>query len=442
MAAERRQNAFLGGIFLGAMATFVFMQMISISTEPRHVVPFREEVLDVRNDVVPMEKKLLPRAVRSFVTDRALTDRRRTSSPASSTSPGIKTTHPSSSPSPTSIASSKRPRAASRFPPTHPSSIHSTANALVLIDEAVLNCLTCPYPNGTVDYLVFGKPEIRNPKKMNLYYGSDDPSKDYFLLLGNGTERAVRKFRWTLYTLDNRQFYIPKDVNSFLFDWRRSRFIRCQNIDMKRSGGRQVVPLEAVEHFVKLRDMAASYGSTLMLNGGTHLGWYRECTIIPHTPDSDFHVLQEEHNPELLRALETSDLFSVYYSFGVPSDCFQLKLCTSLVKIDFFYLYVNTTLDRSYICGTSTPKRVRFAYPVITKNDICVGDLLGKLMFVPCESEAVVEMGFGKEWRRDWDSNDFAWDNDGTNVMMTEWTNSSYPSWYHRRPPTRCPGFW
>ncbi|KAK0418617.1 hypothetical protein QR680_013672 [Steinernema hermaphroditum] len=407
--SEGSKNAFFGGLLIGVVVTFLLMQAISIPS-------FRSEVLQYS------EKVLLPRSVKIIQA-------------------GISSAFPTSPPT-TSSPTTKRLTTPTAIPPNPAAPSSSKSDVLILIDEEVLACLTCPYPNRTVDYLMFGKVGVKNWKKKNIYKGQNDSQKDYFLILGNGTERAVRKFNWTLYTLDKHEFYIPSDVNQFLFDWKRSKFIRCHNIDMNRGSPKQVVPLSAVQHFSKLRDLAAFYGSTLLLNGGTHLGWYRECSIIPHTTDSDFVILEEEHNPELLKALETSELFSVYYLFGKPSDCFQLKMCTDLVKIDLFYLYRNTTQDLSYVCGTSTPQRVRYSYPVLTRDHICSGDMLDRLVYVPCDSDAVMEMGFGKEWRRDWKSQNYQWDRDGGNIMLKEKTDPDYPSWNHRRAPQRCPGFW
>jgi hypothetical protein len=56
---------------------------------------------------------------------------------------------------------------------------------------------------------------------------------------------------------------------------------------------------------------------TSILFGGTALGWYRECTIIPYTTDVDFAALAAEYNPKLEETIKWNGRLSLLTVFGM-----------------------------------------------------------------------------------------------------------------------------
>ncbi|KAK0402613.1 hypothetical protein QR680_016431 [Steinernema hermaphroditum] len=265
---------------------------------------------------------------------------------------------------------------------------------LILIDKEGLTCLPCNLPNRALEFIVFeenitkmGHIHLSDPSI--IYKALDDPSKDFYVIEVNGKKRAIRKFK----TVETSHGYsVPENVDMFLWEWKRSRFIDCQNIDMNRTkeNSRRHIPLSAIDEVAELRDLAISHRVTLLLDCGTKLGWYRECSLIPHTNDLDLAIMYDEHSGQLLHELDTSTKYHLFVTYGEPSKCFVFKLMQK-AKLDISYMYRNSSL--SWTCSSLEFLRMRYAVPKTTQNNICVGDLHGKLMFVPCDVLKHVEEG-------------------------------------------------
>lgn len=76
----------------------------------------------------------------------------------------------------------------------------------------------------------------------------------------------------------------------------------------------------AVEELAQLRDELIEFDMYPFLNGGTFLGWYRECSIIPHTTDMDLSVFAKDYNPiyvELLHSYWNPSSFEVWRMLGM-----------------------------------------------------------------------------------------------------------------------------
>lgn len=68
----------------------------------------------------------------------------------------------------------------------------------------------------------------------------------------------------------------------------------------------------------RLRDELIENRMFPFLNGGTLLGWYRECSVIPHTLDMDISVFAEDFNLNFVEQMEQnlSD-FRIKRKFGM-----------------------------------------------------------------------------------------------------------------------------
>ncbi|KAK0428729.1 hypothetical protein QR680_010974 [Steinernema hermaphroditum] len=308
----------------------------------------------------------------------------------------------------------------------------SDADGLILIDHDVLSCLACRFPDRPVHFISFGS-DRNESENVRVYMAFDDDRKDYFTIEYGNEVRAVEKFRVVPFDLDGHSFFVPENVDRFLWSWKRSKFVECLNLDMNRTSHEdfQAVALEVS----KLRSLAAGYGVTLTLSSGSLLGWYRECSVIPHTHDWDFTINVEEHSPNLIQALEMSSEIGFHYVYSEPSNCFQMKACLEETKLDIFYFYRNDTTG--WICGSKGKSRVVWWYPPIA--EFCVGDLLGTLVYVPCNVEEHLKVNYGKEWRKEIHSSDFACAENCANIVRRERNegNSTLPS----RFVNRCNGY-
>ncbi|VDK44474.1 unnamed protein product [Cylicostephanus goldi] len=128
-------------------------------------------------------------------------------------------------------------------------------------------------------------------------------------------------------------------------------------------------------------------------NGGTLLGWYRECGIIPHTNDIDFAAFIEDYNPDFLEHLQSGkSKFKLKRKFGKVNDSYEFTLRpadNSRPVIDLFWMY--SAENESWVGGTGrTGAKYKYTYPRITDNDICAGDLLNNIFWLPCDPEAII----------------------------------------------------
>jgi len=73
---------------------------------------------------------------------------------------------------------------------------------------------------------------------------------------------------------------------------------------------------------------------TSILFGGTALGWYRECTIIPYTTDVDFAAFTAEYNAELETTIKMNGRLWLWIVFGmvhIPCRCTHIVLCSRTI---------------------------------------------------------------------------------------------------------------
>jgi len=117
--------------------------------------------------------------------------------------------------------------------------------------------------------------------------------------------RALGRFGITrIVDTDLNKFNVPSNIKKYLFDYEHSEFIECNkqlqavnsnsNYVQNNAMNRRVWP--AMDYIARsLEGLSRHY----WLGGGTLLGWYRDCGIIPHTKDVDFGMLAEEYGPEV-----------------------------------------------------------------------------------------------------------------------------------------------
>uniref|UniRef100_A0A1I7WC90 LicD family protein n=1 Tax=Heterorhabditis bacteriophora TaxID=37862 RepID=A0A1I7WC90_HETBA len=160
---------------------------------------------------------------------------------------------------------------------------------------------------------------------------------------------------------------VPREIPLFLEYWKRSKLIDCLNINMNRSKTERYLPVEeTVQAMSSLTKYLNGFEMYPMLNGGTLLGWYRECSIIPHTKDIDFAIRIEEHKPSLLEDLQkNTTLFKVKRKFGRVDDNYEFTLIPTNSKkpmIDIFWLY--SSQKNSWVGGTDrSGSKYRYIYP-------------------------------------------------------------------------------
>lgn len=113
--------------------------------------------------------------------------------------------------------------------------------------------------------------------------------------------------------------------------------------------------------------------------GGTTLGWYRECGIIPYTNDVDFASPIVEWNDNVEKMFTLNRRYALRTVFGLvlahkrynaarvilqPNDPLELTVGVGRRRIDLFFLYSDTNDNSSWVGGTSVQTREKFRYEV------------------------------------------------------------------------------
>ncbi|XGW15241.1 hypothetical protein V3C99_001045 [Haemonchus contortus] len=259
-------------------------------------------------------------------------------------------------------------------------------------------------------------------KKYDIVHYQTFSDKDYLRVYDNGETRIIP--RAPHYNSGNLS--IPRNAKLFSEAWKRSKFIDCLGLNMSRNATEE--PYLPVEESVQVMSSLVRYLTTFdvypFLCGGTMLGWYRECNIIPHTTDVDFAAPIEEYTPELLNDLFYGGEFFLSRTLGLPNDSFEFTIKPRRKdnpRMDLFWVY--TTSNESWVGGTAGDgTKYKYTYPVL--DETCAGDLLGHIFWVPCNPGKVVEAEYGPHWYLDHPTKNFTWSTSHYNVKM----NGMWPS--------------
>ena len=143
--------------------------------------------------------------------------------------------------------------------------------------------------------------------------------------------RAISKFKLNKVVDDEAArnfYYIPSDLDQFLFDYDHSAFLEC-NRELAESTSKQMGAkyvnqdkrLSMIGQTIQyLGDTLSSFKKHYWLAGGTLLGWYRECDIIPHTSDVDFAIWSHEYDPKIKEYFLGNTAVRVWGTLGMVND--------------------------------------------------------------------------------------------------------------------------
>ncbi|VDM09464.1 unnamed protein product [Wuchereria bancrofti] len=225
-----------------------------------------------------------------------------------------------------------------------------------------------------------------------------------------------------------RETWIPANKEEFLRKWDNGRFLDCIRLNISNNRNKSVIPDGYVNNMAEFRDFLESYASTPFLFGGTLLGWYRECSFIKDTTDVDMAMKITSLDLKMLKNMEKSSDFKLFWILGKVSDSLELSVYSGSIKIDLFFLYEGK--DSAWVGGmiVSKRKKFRWIYPPISQ--ICTGDLLGRLFHVPCNVEKILKADYGN-WRVPHPTANFTWYQSHKNVKeVGYWSESEWNDTY------------
>lgn len=268
----------------------------------------------------------------------------------------------------------------------------------------------------------------------------NDTNKDYLEFSDTKTKRIIPK-NFSFQSVGN--LVIPTQILLFLEFWNRGKFVGCRNFTMHRDSEKKKsisslidsfftpkYPIPArisVENLAVLRNEMLKFGIFPFLNGGTFLGWYRECSVIPHTTDMDIAILAENWNPEFSEFLWShNSSFRLQRQLGLVNDSYELTLIPKTgfkTPIDVFLMYKdNKNGNKSRWVGGLTTRGVKYKYIYPEYDPWCAADLMGHLFWVTCTPEEKIKKEYGEYWYLDENSSKYTWNEAKNSVENGKFT--------------------
>ncbi|KAI6171043.1 hypothetical protein M3Y97_01081300 [Aphelenchoides bicaudatus] len=197
---------------------------------------------------------------------------------------------------------------------------------------------------------------------------------------------------------------------------RDSRFIESKRLQMNRTKNEESLNSTLIKKGIrKFRQKMEKFSRKLerpfsyFLTGGTLLGWYREGRVIPHTTDVDFAIRREDLGNEpddFIRLFEST--FHMRDRLGFENDSLELRFTLYGLPVDLFVWYndKNDSLNRDYVPGIDFNNKQELRWYAPHVDDICAGNLLNSIVYVPCNVEGVLTAFYG-DWKTDFPSSNY-----------------------------------
>ncbi|CAJ0582327.1 unnamed protein product, partial [Mesorhabditis spiculigera] len=297
--------------------------------------------------------------------------------------------------------------------------LYTNVRALIIdIDFLKQTTLECAEPYfGKIKIAVEerdrGQVDNKTFSEYDVIFYRDDATRDYIEIVDyDGKRRILPRFL----TQSEGKFEYPTDLPAFLKYWESSRMIECLGLDIPRApqDAKRRLKLEGIVDMALYRDFLLALGIHPFLNGGSLLGWYRECSIIPHTQDVDFAARATEYNSKLLEKLQNSADFRLKRILGVKEDSYEITIHTKAYNwpIDLFFVYDEG--NTSWVGGTGADlSKYIYTYPRITS--LCTALLLEHYFWVPCNVLEILQTEHGSNWRIDYPTRRFNWNSSHRN---------------------------
>ncbi|KAF1768495.1 hypothetical protein GCK72_000307 [Caenorhabditis remanei] len=248
----------------------------------------------------------------------------------------------------------------------------------------------------------------------------DSPDNKDFLEFNEDGKRIIPK-RFETRRIGN--FKVPTNIQRFIEFYKRSKFVECLGLEMNRNKSEEAYQngTTSANILARFQDELIDMEMYPLLNGGTLLGWYRECTVIPHTRDLDFSVFKDNYKPEYAeKVLRGETDFILRRKFGRLEDSQEITVVSKKEvrpTIDLFVMYdyvEDGKLAYRYISGLNDGRKFRYTHLLLEPS--CAAEMHGHLFWILCNPIEQLKHEYGPLWYLDHPTGKYDWSSSGKNV--------------------------
>ncbi|CAF0764509.1 unnamed protein product [Rotaria sp. Silwood1] len=208
-------------------------------------------------------------------------------------------------------------------------------------------------------------------------------------------------------------FFYPRNVSHFLWLYQTSKFLHCNRIlademenqfNLHQNASQLNLTVTPMKHIAfALNKLEKHY----WLAGGTLLGWYRHCGLIPFTQDADFGLFAEEYDESIRNHFLGNPVAYLWGALGLVNDSLEFRLYTGRFTLDLFWAYRE---DNHRWCGYQV-QRAKFRRTLPLLETLCSCDLFGVRFSIPCSPIDYLDIEYGKDkWKSPLEKN-YTWVN-------------------------------
>ncbi|CAF1108246.1 unnamed protein product [Rotaria sordida] len=208
-------------------------------------------------------------------------------------------------------------------------------------------------------------------------------------------------------------FFYPQNVSHFLWLYQTSKFLHCNRVLADEMEDQFHLYQNASQLNLTVTPMKnIAYGLNELekhywLAGGTLLGWYRHCGLIPFTQDADFGLFAEEYDESIRNYFLGNPIAYLWGALGLVNDSLEFRLYTGRFTLDLFWAYREG--DHRW-CGYQV-HRAKFRRTLPLLETLCSCDLFGTRFSIPCSPTSYLDGEYGKDkWKSPLEKN-YTWIN-------------------------------
>jgi hypothetical protein len=109
-----------------------------------------------------------------------------------------------------------------------------------------------------------------------------------------------------------------------------------RNSNYQQNSTKNEKMMSSLKYFLNYMDEIQKH---YWLAGGTLLGWYRDCGIIPFTTDLDIGIWAHEYDKKIKIKFIKDKKLPLVLNFGFINDSYELRLLNQDAQIDIFLVY-------------------------------------------------------------------------------------------------------